>query len=65
MSHLYCPWLGFHFVYSLLNNTVTAIMATITYEFNYIELQLGIKVKALKIDGESSLMNGNEFNEFK
>ena len=62
---MYCPWLGFYFVYSLTNESATAIIATITYTFNYIELQFGVKVKILKIDRESSLINSNEFDEFK
>ena len=38
VSHLYCPWLGFYFVYSLTNESIIAIIAMITYTFNYIKL---------------------------
>ena len=65
MLHLYCPWLGFYFIYSLTNKSVIAIIAIITYIFNYIKLQFSIKIKILKIYKESSLINNNKFDKFK
>ena len=64
VSHLYCPWLGYHFVYSLVSDSAREIMATISYTVNFIERQYNIKVRILKIDGETALL-GDAFDEWK
>src|ERR1700712_248158 len=65
VSHLYCPYLGYHFVYILVRGNLPEILSSIRYTINYIERQFNIKVHQLRIDGESSLINGDDFAAYK
>ena len=65
LSHLWCPYLKYHFVFGMISTSITEIMSTITYTVNYIELQYGIKVKRLSIDGEQSITNSSLFGEWR
>ena len=65
LSHLWDPYLKFHFVYGLLLTGRVEIISTLLYTFNYIKTQYGIDVKVLCIDGETSLVNNPEFTRFR
>ena len=65
VSHFYDPWLGFHFVYSMLTGSIEEIMWGFEYTFNYIKTQFGLEVKIVKIDGEQSILQSDRFALFQ
>jgi hypothetical protein len=65
ISHLWCPFLGFHFVYVLYTGSAKEIIWTIKYTVNYIKRQYDLDVANLNIDGEQALLESNEFADWK
>ena len=63
VSHLWCLFLGFYFVYTLYSGIAAEILWTFKYTVNYIKRQYGINVAVLNVDREPALHESNEFRE--
>ena len=62
ISHFQCTTTAYNLVYTLRNKSEEEILDSFDQALNHIEVQLGKKVRFLRIDGERSL--GNRFDDY-
>ena len=65
VSHIYCEFLAFHFVYCVYSDDAKEIMWTIRTTANLIRRRWNFTVVIIRIDGQQSLLNSTEFQEYK